>query len=290
MDRADLQAVVIDACIQDIRAFKPGNVSIGFPMHDMDANDFIRSAHAIAAPITESGASIGQRIEFSIQATQRVVSCNTNLGIVLLFAPILCALERLGENITSETLQQALHAVLADSTLEDAKACYRAIRQAAPGGLGHSKDQDVQAEPSLNLLEVMRLAANWDQIGQEYVQDYAGVLSQGVAMLMQSKDQGEAELWAMTRCYLHFVAQYPDSHVSRRHGLQVAQTIQDEALDLLKQWENCCDASIIWPHLLEIHERWRQNKINPGTSADLVVTSILMMRLLDSNSYNGQRH
>ena len=290
MDRTYLQAAVIDACVQDIRAFKPGNVSIGFPMHDMDAEDFIRSAQAIALPMTETGYSVGQRIEFSIKATRSAVSCNTNLGIVLLFAPILSALERIADALSLDNLQEALCMELAELSLEDARACYRAIRLAAPGGLGESTHQDVHAEPSHTLLEVMQLAASWDQISQEYAQNFAGVIGKGVETLMQSRERGEAELWAITRCYLNFVANQPDTHISRKHGLDIAQTIQQEARLLLEQWESCCNAAEFWPYLLEIHQKWRQNKINPGTSADLVVASILMMRLVDANSYHGARH
>jgi triphosphoribosyl-dephospho-CoA synthase len=290
MNRADLQSVVIDACVQDIRAFKPGNVSIGFPMQDMHADDFIRSAHAIATPITDPGSSVGQRIEHSIEATRQVVSCNTNLGIVLLFAPLMSAMECISGNPNLDSLHNALHAVLSELTIEDARACYRAIRLAAPGGIGNSTEQDVQSEPSLNLLEVMRLATGWDRIAQEYVENYAGIIETGIPSLMRSKQQGEAEIWAITRCYLTFVANFPDTHVARRHGVELAHTIQAEALELLEQWEICGSAAEVWGTMLKLHQRWRQSKINPGTSADLVLASILMMRLLESNSYNGPRH
>jgi triphosphoribosyl-dephospho-CoA synthase len=290
MNRAHLQSVVLDACVQDIRAFKPGNVSIGFPMQDMNAEDFILSAQAILAPITEPGYTVGHRIELAIEATRSAVSCYTNLGIVLLFAPLMSALERLPDFQDSDSLQGALHTVLSELTLEDAQACYRAIRIADPGGLGSSHEEDVQSEPSLNLLEVMRLAAGWDNIAREYIEDYAGIVETGLNSLMRSKQQGEAEIWAITRCYLTFVANYPDTHVSRRHGVQLARTIQEEALELLDQWRVCRSAAEVWPEMLKLHHRWRDLKINPGTSADLVVASILMMRLLEANSYNGARH
>jgi triphosphoribosyl-dephospho-CoA synthase len=117
MDQSRLQTAVMDACTQDIRAFKPGNVSIGFPMHDMNATDFVKSAEAIISPITQSAYSVGQRIEFSVEATHRVVSCNTNLGIVLLFAPVLRALERLREDLTLDSLQKALHMELTELSI-----------------------------------------------------------------------------------------------------------------------------------------------------------------------------
>jgi triphosphoribosyl-dephospho-CoA synthase len=290
LERQDLQHALLDACIQDIRAFKPGNVSLGFPAHDMDAQDFILSAHAVAQPMTEEGASVGQRIEQSIQATRRVVSCNTNLGIVLLFAPVFRAVDRMTGAVTLNSLKEALQIELDNLTLEDAQACYRAISIAAPSGLGESEEQEVLSEPTRNLREVMHLAAKWDQIGYEYDHGYEAIFEQGVSALLSAQERGLPELWAITQCFLTFVAHHPDTHVSRRHGVDVAQGLQQEAQTLLDRWNQCCSAEEIWPHLLETDQRWKKNKINPGTSADLVVTSILIMRLITANSYNGRRH
>ncbi len=52
--------------------------------------------------------------------------------------------------------------------VEDAREVYAAIRLAAPGGLGRAVEQDVADEPTVTLLEVMRLAADRDDIAREY--------------------------------------------------------------------------------------------------------------------------
>src|SRR5713101_6742331 len=70
------------ACLAEIRAPKPGNVSIYSAGHGMTAQQFEASANAIAAPLTVPGTSVGERILRAVQATQQAVGCNTNLGIV----------------------------------------------------------------------------------------------------------------------------------------------------------------------------------------------------------------
>src|SRR5258708_3458872 len=84
-------AVIRDACMTDIRAFKPGNVSTASPGHGMHADDFISSARVMAVAIAMPVVDVGDRVLRSIEATRTVVSFNTNLGIVLLCAPLVHA-------------------------------------------------------------------------------------------------------------------------------------------------------------------------------------------------------
>ena len=67
--------------------------------------------------------------------------------------------------------------VLAALTREDARFVFKAIRLANPGGLGRVESEDVAAEPSVTLLEAMRLAANRDRIAEQYANNFATVLA-----------------------------------------------------------------------------------------------------------------
>ena len=64
--------------------------------------------------------------------------CNTNLGIVLLCAPLLAAFERCGRRARCRRACAArCAAVLQALDVADARAAYRAIALARPAGLGH---------------------------------------------------------------------------------------------------------------------------------------------------------
>ncbi|MDE3012144.1 MAG: triphosphoribosyl-dephospho-CoA synthase [Pseudomonadota bacterium] len=287
---AALAALVRDCCAQDVRAFKPGNVSVAAPGHAMEASHFLRSAAAAAIPLASRGARVGARVEAAIGATWQVVDCNTNLGIVLLLAPLLKAAEqpasaRAGENRLREVLVDTLAAL----DREDAAACYRAIRQARPGGLGHSGHHDVADEPRVTLLAAMQEAAARDGVAFEYVSGFAQVFETGVPCLRASAAAGEAELWALTRCFLTLLAARPDSHVVRRHGAALANQVSATAAALLARWQTASTAAM-WPVLRECDRDWKAAGINPGTTADLVVASLAVMRLQQARGYNGARH
>ena len=65
--------------------------------HSMHAGLFIASAHAAAPALFAPGARAGDRIEAAVAASWAAAGCNTNLGIVLLCAPVAMAHDRLRE-------------------------------------------------------------------------------------------------------------------------------------------------------------------------------------------------
>ena len=142
-----LEKLVREVCELDVRALKPGNVSIESAAHGMTANDFLLSAAAIAGPISAANLSIGERIFHAVEATQAVVNCNTNLGIVLLLAPIIQAALRKPSSLRDELSNQ-----LAELNVSDAQWAYQAIRLAKPGGLGKSAHHDIAQAPTVTLL------------------------------------------------------------------------------------------------------------------------------------------
>ena len=118
------------ACLLEVTARKPGNVHRYADLPGLHFIDFVLSAPAIAEPTrSRGGIGVGGTVLAAIEATRRVVNTNTNLGIVLLLAP-LAAVPQTVE------LAEGIDGVLARTTVDDARAVYRAIRLAQPGGLG----------------------------------------------------------------------------------------------------------------------------------------------------------
>jgi triphosphoribosyl-dephospho-CoA synthase len=88
---AQIAAAFEAACRDELAAPKPGNVHLFADGHRMTADEFIRSAAAAAGPLAQPGARVGARILGAIEATAAAVGTNTNLGIVLLCAPLAAA-------------------------------------------------------------------------------------------------------------------------------------------------------------------------------------------------------
>jgi len=261
------------ACELDVTALKPGNVRVGVPAHGMSADDFIRTAHASAPALGECGTSVGQRVLAAIERTQRVVHCNTNLGIVLLAAPLFCAAEEDGE------LRGAVARQLAGLDRRDAVLVYQAIRLARPGGMGTRSRHDVHAEPQVTLLEAMREAQDRDSIARQYARDYGDVFDLGLAQWEQALLRFGNESRAATQVYLVYLSTWRDSLIERKFGTATAQAVSDRASQLCSELFSSRRFDDIEPRLLAWDEQLRQAGLNPGTSADMTVATAFAAKL-----------
>ena len=99
----------LDACLGELDALKPGNVHRLAAGHNMTVEDFVASAEAAALSIGEKRLAVGERIRRAVEATRATVGQNTNLGIVLLAAPLAnAALLRGGDDLQSRLRLQAM--------------------------------------------------------------------------------------------------------------------------------------------------------------------------------------
>jgi len=291
------RAAFLRACELDVAVRKPGNVSLASPGHGMQAAQFRASAHAAAGPLFELGARVGPRIEAAQAASWAACGCNTNLGILLLCAPLALAVERQAGAGTAAGLRQAVAEVLAGLDLDDSRAAFRAIAAARPGGLGRTGAEDVHLPPSLDLRAAMALAAGRDSIARQYSDGYAGIFEIGLPALLASgrgldaaTAAGLPDTAAVQRLFLTLLGAAPDSHIVRKHGPDLAQTVMRAAqawqLDLARRGVDrpALDED---PAYLAWDEALKREGINPGTTADLCVASLMVHACL--NPAGGDR-
>lgn len=272
----DPAAAFLEACTLDVEACKPGNVSRESPGHGMEAEDFLISA-AVAAPcLTDAGLGVGERVYRAIEATRQAVACNTNLGIVLLAAPLIHAAQH---RQPGEPLARRLQSTLARLSLEDAEWVYGAIRLAAPAGLGTVQSNDVHAPPAVTLLAAMHDAAHRDRIARQYASCYADIFQTGLPALRRGRSIWGNDARAGVLVYLNFLAEFVDSHVLRKYGLSTAEQVQHMARTCLQEVSALQDWPAVQAHLTALDNTLKAAAINPGTSADLTVTTWLMDRL-----------
>ena len=278
ISREQLGQALKSACLAEIRAPKPGNVSIFSAGHGMTAQQFEASANAIAEPLTEAGASVGERILRAVQETQKVVGCNTNLGIVLLAAPLLCAAQ---QQYSARGLRPRLRRVLESLTQQDAELAYQAIRLAKPAGLGSSTRHDISEKPQVALLAAMQEASNRDSIARQYANGFADIFDVGVAHARQTLARFGNEEWAVLSAYLAMLARFPDSHVGRKFGSELARQVSSRAALLDSAWRRSDSPQALLPQLLALDAEFKRDGVNPGTTADLSVASLLALHLQD---------
>lgn len=262
-----VEAAFLAACRAELEALKPGNVHVHADGHRMTVRDFLLSAEVAAPFVAAAGRPVGRRVREAVAATQAAVGQNTNLGILLLVAPLAAAAERGGG------LRPALTHVLEGLTVEDAAEVFAAIRLASPGGLGRAAEHDVAQEPTVTLLEAMQAAADRDRIARQYVTLFEDVLTLGLPRLQACRAAGWPEDWAVTATFLAFMARFPDTHVARKHGAAVAEAARRLAVAAdLRLLRSGPDADVR-VDLMALDQRLKRDGINPGTSADLTVAT-----------------
>ncbi|MFG1423764.1 triphosphoribosyl-dephospho-CoA synthase [Roseixanthobacter liquoris] len=266
------------ACRAELQALKPGNVHVHAAGHGMEVGTFERAAAAAAPALTAPsnsglglgfglGLGIGARIEGAVSASLAAAGCNANLGIVLLCAPLIHAALSPGPGDLRARLEAALEAL----TVEDAACAFRAIAAANPGGLGAAR-ADVRAPAAVTLKAAMAEAAPRDRIAFQYVHGFADVFEIGGARLHGCGDPFAPE--AVQAVYLDFLTAFPDSHIARKFGLDAAQAVMEETRETLRLMAPLKgEARHI--SLLAYDTSLKKRGLNPGTSADLTVASVL---------------
>lgn len=259
-------ASFLAACRAELQALKPGNVHVFAPGHGMDVSHFEQAAEAAAAVIAQPGLDVGTRILRAVEASLAVAGCNTNLGIILLSAPLVAAALMPGP----EPLRTRLVGILEGLTIADAQSAFQAIAAANPGGLGAAAEADVHAPAPMDLRAAMALAADRDRIARQYVTDFADVFTIGVPQL----EAAPCAPRGVENAYLALLGAFPDSHIARKFDNATAACVQREAQDLRAALSDAeADARRVL--LAHFDASLKARGLNPGTTADLTVASIL---------------
>jgi len=267
------------ACGEEIEAPKPGNVHVYAGGHDMEAAHFLTSADAAAGPISTPGAAVGVRVLGAVEATFAAVGMNTNLGIILLCAPLAAAAEQGGD------LRAALGDILAHLDQADADQVFRAIARANPGGLGETPRYDVRRPAQVGLVAAMQEAAPRDRVAYQYASDFDDIFVTGRLSLAEAEQMGLREPLRAVLVYLAFLNAFPDSHICRKFGQEAAVAVQKEAGAMLALFR--AEHGDCLPALLAFDRELKAGGLNPGTSADLTVAALFAARLRDGLPIRG---
>lgn len=274
--RQALIEAYLAACETELQAFKPGNVSVYSPAHDMTVDDFRRSAQVSAAPLTNPVFTLGEKIYHAIKATREAVACNTNLGIVLLCAPLMQAAQTV---VDRQGLREALQRVLDNTSEDDAAWAFKAIVLAAPAGLGESGRQDVNQQATVTLTQAMAIAAERDRIALQYTNCFKDIFDFAVLAYNRAFVLSGESGWAALTVFAEMLARFPDSHIERKYGKQYSAWIAEQMAELCKALKAADKPDEVLPRLYSLDETLKAKKINPGTTADLTVATVLVWHL-----------
>jgi triphosphoribosyl-dephospho-CoA synthase len=281
-DRDGIMICAHTACVWEATSRKIGNVHPGAQFRDAGYLDFVLSSGAILDSLSwlpGQSSSLGVAVLHAVKMTHRVTASNCNLGIILLLAPLSSTLTGLGDLPRDRQSGQGRAEMLErlrGLTRKDAHYVYEAIRIAHPGGLGDAPEQDVRDEPTVTLLEAMTLAADRDMVARQYANGFADVFDFGVPAFLDAFARFECIEAAIVDSQLKWLATYPDSLIARKNGLAVAEDVQRRAIEVERLGGIASPEGRRAGVALDTHLRSDGNKLNPGTTADLITACLFV--------------
>ena len=271
-----MAAQVYDCFICDINALKPGNVGRHGAGHGMECADFIRSAQVVTPILCNHRLGLGKRILAGVEATLAAVHCNTNLGMLLLIAPVVRVFEQL---VSPEDFKDVIKPTLVSLGPQEAQDIFAAIRLANPGGLGKVDKYDVNSPLEIDIFSAMDAAKDRDLIALQYANGYREVVNLGIKCLQNYHNRWNSVEWAVVACYLMYMASFPDSHIRRKHGMEIAEQVRKKTVSVRGRFTDCDNPGDAKDVLMLFDRELKESEINPGTCADLTIASLLLYRL-----------
>jgi triphosphoribosyl-dephospho-CoA synthase len=213
----------------------------------------------------------------AVRATKRFVRTNTNLGIIIILAPLAKAAGMGG----GKGLQARVKQVLKELTIDDARLAYEAIRLANPGGMGQADKGDIkEQEVALTLAQAMSLSRDRDALAREYSTGYAITFDLGLPALETALAKKASLSQAIVQTFLSVLSRVPDTLIARKSGLERAETISSMAGQVLDNGGVFTNKEGI--QKFDNYLRDPGHRLNPGTTADLVA-GILFAHLIEKN-------
>ena len=280
----------IASCLEVSGFPKPGNVHRTRDYDDMVFEDFLISGVVIGDTIREAAenvdendlasAELGKYILEAVKETDNWIANNTNLGIVMLFVPISVAAS-ISEKFSD--VRENIVNLMENTTVDDAINLYSAINIADAGGMGEQDEYDVASENAnqelrnnnQTMYDVLKISAPWDRLANELTTTLPVCFELGYTEYSKLKKETTLNM-ASVLTFLKILSEVPDTLISRKYGDEKAEEVSTQAKEIL----SFKDSDDFINRLNEFDDYLFENKLNPGTTADLTAASI-MITLLD---------
>ncbi|MEM3546281.1 MAG: triphosphoribosyl-dephospho-CoA synthase [Candidatus Bathyarchaeia archaeon] len=295
---------------------KPGNVHRTSDFPDTRFEHFIAGSISLGPVLWETAfkavslklgetsevkiGSLIKRAVLNVKAWHR--GGNTHLGVILLFIPMAAAVGMTlaaSSNINIPDFRENFARIMESTTCEDATEVYDAISQAGPGGMGQvlgGKAPDLQnseaerllLEGNLTLYDVMEVAAEWDTIARELVSSLPITCTVGFPILQTLYSESKDINVATVHTYLKLLSLYPDSFIARKVGLKYTSNVAEAVKIGMKTAEEISEKAgkilqlggLKTPEgrreLFKFDVELKMKKLNPGTTADLTASSLML--------------
>ena len=271
----DLKSAYLFSCKKDIELIKPGNVNLLSSHKDTKAQDYLDSAILSSKELFNQNYSLGKRILESVNVTRSKVNVNTNLGIILLCAPVIQSYI----DFNNLDLREGIKKTLSTTSIKDTHDLCAAINISSPGGLGDSDMYDTASYPNASIKQIMNYSQEYDRISYQYSHNFSDIFDFIIPKLEFLNQRYESLDISLSLLFIEILAKIPDSHISRKFGDKIAKKTSNNAHDLLKILDREHDPDYLAKALNNLDYEYKKKGINPGTTADLLVASLMIYKI-----------
>ena len=274
---------------------KPGNVHRTQDFDDMIFEDFLISGIVIGdlmKKAAERGKKykddyslhkirLGEIIKEAVLETDKWIGNNTNLGIIILFAPLSAAA---GMSSNVQELRKNVERIMKATTSKDAINLYDAINAADAGGMGEQEELDVAdaeargriIKEDISMFKVFEMSAKWDLLSSELTTGMPATFETGYPTFKETKSTYGLNK-ATVQTFITILAQNPDTLISRKYGMDTARIVSADADSILQNGGILNSQGELL--IREFDKQLLRNRFNPGTTADITAASILVALL-----------
>jgi len=290
MNPYDIMKASQIACCLEVSSFKPGNVHRNRDYKDIKYHHFLLSGIAFGNVVYEASQDnkdIGKYIKSAVIESKKWSPTNANLGIIMLHMPIGMASGKI-DGFNENTLKKEIIAITKNTTVNDAINVYEAIEIAMPNINPPKEGPDAQkndakhelVEKNLTLYDVFKISSTWDSISKEWTEGF-NISFKGYSLLNEYYMEHKNINLAITKTFLSILSEHPDTLIARKKDLDTSKMVSEMAKNILDNEFKKEDIEEFDKFLSK-----EGNKLNPGTTADLVASS-LMIFLLDRIDKNN---
>ena len=207
------------------------------------------------------------------------------MGAVILLSPVAVATGMISTKGAFETseLRENMRLVVQSTTSQDALDVYEAIRKANPSGLGTAPRLDVNDPDSVSrilaektsLYQVFKIAESYDTVCSEWVNNYPITFDFAYPFLNEQIRNARESNEAIIHTFLRVLAEYPDTFITRKVGLEKSKEVSWKAKEILQSGIATEKGK---EQLDEFDKELRRssNLLNPGTTADIIATALAL--------------
>ncbi|WP_440059109.1 triphosphoribosyl-dephospho-CoA synthase [Thermogladius sp. 4427co] len=244
--------------------------------------------NAISRACRGLSVSLGSIIYEGVSRMMEYSGKNTSLGQILLLSPMSISIGKcMNKGYTSvDCIVGEYGSVVEETSIDDTILFYKSLRLVKPSYLRETDNTmeyvniwDPDYENKLRskghrLIDVLRYSSAYDIVADEVVK--ALPRSRKYSKFLREK-LDETKDWnkAVVLTFIEILSSELDSLVVRKHGLEAAYRLYEKAGEIKKM----VYSSDWLKHLLEFDSSLKQNNINPGSSADILTSTIALYLL-----------